>query len=100
MNFVYTLSKLLKINNKKFINSMNTFVGLPHRHEIFLKKSNVIFINDSKATSFEATKFALTNNKNIFWIVGGLPKYKDKFNLKDVKNNIIRPILLEKMLII
>ena len=38
MNFVYTLSKLLKISDKSFVNSMNTFVGLPHRYEIFLKK--------------------------------------------------------------
>ena len=38
MQFVYHLSKLLKINKNLFVNSMNSFIGLPHRYEIFLKK--------------------------------------------------------------
>jgi UDP-N-acetylmuramoylalanine--D-glutamate ligase len=59
MNFVYTLSKLLNISNKSFVKSMNTFEGLAHRYENFLQKKNVTFINDSKATSFESSKFAL-----------------------------------------
>ena len=31
MNFVYALSKILKINNYSFIKSMSSFEGLPHR---------------------------------------------------------------------
>ena len=96
MNFVYTLSKLLKISNNSFIKSMKTFIGLPHRYETFFKKKNITFINDSKATSLQAAKFALTNGKNIYWIVGGLPKYKDKINLKLVKNNIIKSYIIGK----
>ena len=41
----------------------SSFKGLPHRYEIFLKKKNFVFINDSKATSFEATKYALKKYK-------------------------------------
>jgi UDP-N-acetylmuramoylalanine--D-glutamate ligase len=96
MNFVYTLSKLLKINDKSFVNSMNTFVGLPHRYEIFLQKKNITFINDSKATSFEASKVALGSRKNIFWILGGLPKDKDKIDLRKVKKNIIKSYIIGK----
>ena len=96
MNFVYTLSKLLKISNKSFIKTMNTFKGLAHRYEIFLKKKNVTFINDSKATSFEASKFALASSKNIFWILGGLPKAQDRFNLKYVKKNITKSYIIGK----
>ena len=96
MIFVYTLSKLLKFSDKSFINSMNSFVGLAHRYEIFLQKKNVIFINDSKATSFEASKFALASSKNIYWILGGIPKYKDKINLKYLKNNIIKSYIIGK----
>ena len=44
-----------------------------------IKKKNCIFINDSKATSFQSTKYALKNTKNIFWIVGGLPKKMTKY---------------------
>ena len=36
--------------------------------KFFLEK-NCVFINDSKATSYQATKYALRNSKNIFWIV-------------------------------
>ena len=90
MSFVLALSKLLKISQKSFIGSLKSFKGLPHRHEIFLKKNNKIFINDSKATSFEATKFALKSNNNIFWIVGGMPKKGDKFRLTNFKKNIIK----------
>ena len=96
MSYVYAFSKLIKINNKDFINSMKSFVGLPHRYEIFLKKKNVIFINDSKATSFEATKCALYSSKNIYWVLGGLPKKNDKIILNGIKKNIVKAYLIGK----
>ena len=94
MKFVYIFSKLLKISEKSFIKSMNTFKGLPHRFEIFLKKNNVTFINDSKATSFKATQSALSSLKNIYWILGGLPKKNDRILLSGLKNNIIKCYLI------
>tara|TARA_B100000941_G_scaffold287818_1_gene263632 strand:- start:81 stop:1349 length:1269 start_codon:yes stop_codon:yes gene_type:complete len=96
MATVFELSKILKINKNSFIKSLNSFKGLPHRYEIFLKKKNCIFINDSKATSFQATKFALQNSKNIFWIVGGLPKENDRINLSKVQKNIIKSYIIGK----
>jgi UDP-N-acetylmuramoylalanine--D-glutamate ligase len=96
MNFVYTFSRLLKISEKNFILAINSFIGLPHRYEIFLKKRNIIFINDSKATSFEATKYALSNSKNVYWILGGLPKKNDKISLGKIKKNIIKCYIVGK----
>ena len=96
MSFVHAISKTLKIADKSLINSLKSFKGLPHRHEIFYKKKNKVFINDSKATSFEASKFALKGNKNIFWIVGGFPKKGDKFYLKGIKKNIIKTYIIGK----
>ena len=93
---ILELTKLLKISNKSLINSLNTFVGLPHRYEIFLKKREYTFINDSKATSFQATKFALQNSKDIYWIVGGLPKKNDKIDLRHLKKNIIKTYIIGK----
>lgn len=93
---VLALSKLLKINEKSLLQSLNTFKGLKHRYEIFLQKKNTTFINDSKATSFEATKFALQNSNNIFWIVGGLPKKNDKIILGKLKNKIIKSYIIGK----
>ena len=94
MNHTYAFSKLLKISEKNFIKAMKSFVGLPHRYEFFLKRKNIIFINDSKATSFQAAKYALSSNKNIYWILGGLPKENDKIILKEVKKNIVKCYLI------
>jgi len=96
MSFIYAFSKLLKIREKPFIDSMKSFKGLSHRFEIFLKKDNITFINDSKATSFSATKTALSSLKNIYWIVGGSPKKGDKFKLSRFKKNIIKCYLIGK----
>ena len=93
---VFILSKLLKIKKKFVLKSLNSFEGLPHRYEIFLEKKNCIFINDSKATSFEATKSALKNCENIYWIVGGLPKKNDNFTFGNSKKNIIRAYIIGK----
>jgi len=96
MPFIYKLSKIFKLNKKSFIKYSNTFKGLEHRHEIVYKKKNIVFINDSKATSFEACKYALQSNKNIFWILGGLPKIGDKFRFDNFKKNIIKSFIIGK----
>ena len=96
MSFVYTLSKLLKISEKSFFKAMKSFKGLPHRFEIFLQRENTIFINDSKATSFTAAESALRSLKNVYWILGGLPKRKDKLVLSKIKKNIIKCYLIGK----
>ena len=63
MSNVFALSKIFNISEKSFLNSLNKFVGLPHRYEIFFKKNNYTFINDSKATSFQASRYALKIQK-------------------------------------
>ena len=96
MSFVYTFSKLLKISEKSFFKAMKSFKGLSHRFEIFLKRGNITFINDSKATSFTATETALFSLKNVYWILGGLPKRNDKLKLSKIKKNIIKCYLIGK----
>ena len=96
MSFIYTFSKLVRIKDENFIKSMKSFKGLPHRFEIFLKRSGITFINDSKATSFKATESALTDLKNIYWILGGLPKKADKISISRYKKNIIKCYLIGK----
>ena len=64
----------LGISENKSLIAVNSFRGLPHRMEFFLKKEKITFINDSKATNAEATLKALEYYKNIFWIVGGVSK--------------------------
>ena len=96
MSFVYAFSKLIKLSDKAFVDGMKHFVGLSHRYEIFLKNKNNIFINDSKATSFAAAKYALLNSKNVYWILGGLKKKNDKINVSKIKENIIKCYLIGK----
>tara|TARA_X000001036_G_scaffold210477_1_gene197726 strand:+ start:4860 stop:6119 length:1260 start_codon:yes stop_codon:yes gene_type:complete len=96
MSFIYTFSKLIGIKDKNFINTMKSFRGLSHRFEIFLKRNDMTFINDSKATSFKATDSALTDLKNIYWILGGLPKKGDKLSLSKHRKNISKCYLIGK----
>jgi UDP-N-acetylmuramoylalanine--D-glutamate ligase len=96
MSFIFAFSRLLKIREKSFIRTMKTFKGLPHRFEIFLKKKNFTFVNDSKATSFIATKSALSSLKNIYWILGGLPKKGDILKISKFKKHIIKCYLIGK----
>ena len=38
----------------------------------------------------------MLNYRNIYWIVGGLPKYKDNFYIKDVKKKILKAYIIGK----
>ncbi len=96
MSFVYAFAKILGIRDQLFIKSLKSFKGLPHRFELFLKKKGISFINDSKATSFKAAKSALSSTKNIYWILGGLPKKGDIIQLGKLKKNIIKCYLIGK----
>ena len=49
-----------------------------------------MIINDSKSTSYSSSIELLKQKKNIYWLIGGIPKKGDKFNLpknyyKDIK---------------
>ena len=96
VSFIYVLSSMFNIKLTSLIRSLASFKGLSHRQEVFYKKENLVFINDSKATTFESTKFALENMKNIFWITGGLPKKGDKLRLGNLKKNIIKAYIIGK----
>ena len=96
LSFIYQLKKHFKIDDKNFFSSLKKFRGLPHRQEIFLIKKNIFFINDSKATTFEATQGCLLNFKNIIWIVGGLKKRGDSFHVNKIKKNILKIFIIGK----
>ena len=38
MSHAFALSKLLRISEKSFVKSLDSFKGLQHRYEVFLKK--------------------------------------------------------------
>jgi UDP-N-acetylmuramoylalanine--D-glutamate ligase len=92
--FAYQITKNLNINEKIIIKALNNFKGLPHRQEIILSQNKLLCINDSKATSFDASFQSLSAHNKIYWIVGGLPKYKDYFYLKDIKKKIVKAYIV------
>ena len=94
--FAYRIVKNLKISDKIIIKAINKFRGLPHRQEIIFSNKNFLCINDSKATSFDACLQSLLNYDKIYWIVGGLPKYQDYFNLKNVGKKIVKAYIIGK----
>lgn len=66
---------LPNVASSNHVAAFRTFPGLPHRMEEVGRKGRVLFINDSKATNADSTEKALTSwPRDIFWIVGGLPK--------------------------
>jgi len=94
--FAYRIAKNLNINDKIIIESLNKFKGLPHRQEIIFSNKKLLCINDSKATSFDASLQSLLNYNKIYWIVGGLPKHQDNFNFKKIKQKIVKAYIVGK----
>ena len=94
--FAYNIAKKFNITDKDIIKALNKFKGLNHRQEIVFKNKKILCINDSKATSFDASLQSLLNYNKIYWIVGGLPKYKDRFHLKKIKKKIIKAYIIGK----
>ena len=85
LSFIFHIIKKLKLKNKDMIKTINNFKGLKYRQQIIYKNSKICCINDSKATSFSSSIDIMQSKKEIFWIVGGIPKLGDKFYLS--RNN-------------
>ena len=88
LSFVLKIAKILKLNNKNLLETLNNFKGLKYRQQIIFKNKNLTIINDSKSTSFASSENLLKSFNKIYWILGGIPKKGDKFKLskKNCKN--------------
>ena len=88
LSFIFEFSKIYKLNKYKLLKTVNLFKGLEFRQQVIYKNKFVTIINDSKSTSFSSSVNLLKSYKNIYWILGGLAKKGDKFNLpsKYIKN--------------
>ena len=94
--FAYQVAKKFKIKDETIIKALKNFKGLPHRQEVLFSNKFLTCVNDSKATSFESCLQSLSNHKNIYWIVGGLAKLGDSFNLDTVSKNINKAYIIGK----
>ena len=81
LSFILAISKKLNLKKKPLTQSVNKFRGLKYRQQIIYKNEYLTIINDSKSTSFSSSVGILKINSNIHWLLGGIPKKGDKFNL-------------------
>ena len=79
--FVLKICQILKIKKDKILKTINKFKGLEYRQQIIFDKNHLVIINDSKSTSLASSENLLKNFKNVYWILCGIPKKGDKFNL-------------------
>ena len=87
--FVLEISKKFKLKNNLLIKTIKNFKGLKYRQQTIYKDNRLTVINDSKSTSFSSSIGILKSNSNIYWLLGGIYKKGDKFNLpKKYFNNI------------
>jgi UDP-N-acetylmuramoylalanine--D-glutamate ligase len=96
LSFVLEISKKLNLKNNLLIETIQNFKGLKYRQQIIFKKDNLTIINDSKSTSFSSTFGVLKINSNILWLLGGIPKKGDKFNLPKKHFNKIKAFIYGK----
>ena len=96
LSFVLTISKKFKLNKKFLIKTIQNFKGLNYRQQIILKKKNLTIINDSKSTSFSSSIGILKINSNILWLLGGIHKKGDQFNLSKKYCSNIRAFVYGK----
>jgi UDP-N-acetylmuramoylalanine--D-glutamate ligase len=70
----YAATRALGVSPEAIAAAMKSYRSLPHRLERVATIDGVTYVNDSKATSPEATVWALTSYDRVLWIAGGLSK--------------------------
>ena len=72
---VMAVGSILGIDRKVCLDVFHNFKGIEHRMEQVAEIHNVVFINDSKATTADSAVWALKNvTRPIIWIAGGRHK--------------------------
>tara|TARA_B100001063_G_scaffold187220_1_gene177452 strand:+ start:2386 stop:3690 length:1305 start_codon:yes stop_codon:yes gene_type:complete len=81
LSFVLEISKKLNLKKNLLLKTFKNFKGLNYRQQIIFKNKYLTIINDSKSTSFSSSIGVLKTNENVYWLLGGIHKKGDKFNL-------------------
>ncbi|MDO4690993.1 MAG: UDP-N-acetylmuramoyl-L-alanine--D-glutamate ligase, partial [Fusobacterium sp.] len=93
--FVVASSKIIGLENSKIKEFLSIAKPLEHRTEFFHSYGDVKFINDSKATNIDSTKFAIEANKDCLLICGGYDKGVDLKPLANlIKENVKKVFLI------
>jgi UDP-N-acetylmuramoylalanine--D-glutamate ligase len=79
--FVIEIAKKFKVKKNKLLKVVQNFKGLKYRQQLIFDNEKFSIINDSKSTSYSSSLEILKKSKNIYWLLGGIPKRGDKFNI-------------------
>lgn len=72
------VARLARVEKSAIVSAMATFPGVPHRLEYICTVSGIDFINDSKATNYDAAEVGLASvNAPVILIAGGEAKEGD-----------------------
>ena len=96
LSFVLSISKKFQLKKSLLIKTLKNFKGLKYRQQIIYKKKFMTIINDSKSTSFSSSIGVLKSNPNIYWLLGGMYKKGDKFDLSKKYFHKIRAFIFGK----
>ncbi|MGL5965280.1 MAG: UDP-N-acetylmuramoyl-L-alanine--D-glutamate ligase [Fusobacteriaceae bacterium] len=89
MIFLVAIAKILEIDDKTIREYLVQAKPIEHRLENFLTIRKTVFINDSKGTNIESTKFAVEAYMNPILICGGKDKKMNLYPLAElIKNNV------------
>ncbi len=92
---VLAVTRILNIPTEKCLKVVTAFKGVEHRLEFVRVLDGIDFINDSKATTAEASRWALNNiEKPILMICGGRDKHIDFSVLKGLVHDKVRKMFL------
>ena len=94
--FVLAILKKFKVKKKLLLKFIEEFKGLKYRQQIIYQTSNLMIINDSKSTSFASSSGLLKMKTNIYWLLGGIYKKGDKFNLLKKYHQNIKAFIFGK----
>ncbi|MEW5895136.1 MAG: UDP-N-acetylmuramoyl-L-alanine--D-glutamate ligase [Candidatus Omnitrophota bacterium] len=87
-------ASVFSIGSEIWNNVFKEFRGIEHRLEVVRTINGVTFINDSKSTTTEASRWALVSLKGpIIWICGGRDKNLDFSVLKDLAATKVKKII-------
>lgn len=96
--FIISVAKEFNVSDELIIKFLTKTKSLEHRMERFYKWKNTVFVNDSKGTNLESTKFAIEAYKGSILICGGKDKGLPLENLSElIKENIKEVYLIGKM---
>lgn len=83
----------LGVNKETIESALTDFVPAAHRMQKAGIVNGIEFVNDSKATTVNAAKYALKTYKSIIWVAGGVDKGNDYSELFEVVKGKVKALI-------